>query len=157
MAARLRALGMAPYAAERAAADLDACALAAALDHSDSMSEAPPERLRVVLERARAAGAAQPVRGLYGSSSLALVGGVPSSETCRAEIDGDRAGTETYDRFLAATKVEADGRLGGDVVFARTLGARDSVLVRDRLGSRDWYLYRREPGTASGRFEKLPR
>jgi hypothetical protein len=156
MTARLRSLGMPPYAAERAAADLDACALVAALDESDAMSTSRSDRLRVVLDRARAAGVAQPVRGLYGSASLALVGGSPSTPACYGEILGDRAGTETYDRFLAANRVDSAARLGGDVVFVRTLGARDSLL-RARFGTRDWYLYRREAGSRAGRFERLTR
>jgi hypothetical protein len=122
LAARLRALGMPAFDAERAAAELDPCALLAGLTESD--------RLGDVLARAQA-------------------GGAPSDE-CRREIADDRAGTEFYPRFLAASTIDSTGRLGGDVVYARWLGARDSVLLRDRFATREWYMYHR-----GGRFERI--
>ncbi|HZI40465.1 MAG TPA: hypothetical protein VFD67_02155, partial [Gemmatimonadaceae bacterium] len=33
------------------------------------------------------------------------------------------------------------GRVGGNVVFARDLGARNELL-RERFGDRTWYVYR---------------
>ena len=148
LAARLHALGMRPFDAERAAADLDACALMTALDRSTS--------LETVLAEARAAGKATPVPGLRGFNALALIGGRASSPTCHREMAEDSLGTLYYARFLAAATIDSTGRLGGDVIYARTLGARDSVLLlNERFASREWYMYRREDARNTGRFERI--
>jgi hypothetical protein len=152
--ARLRALGMKPFDAEVAAADLDACALLAALAASDAAPGVDAGvRLQGVLAKARAAGAATPVPGLFASTALALIGGRPSDDACRREVEVDRDGTFFFGRFLAAATFDSLGRLGGDVVYARTLGARDSILLTTRFATRDWYVYRRSDSVNSGRFE----
>jgi hypothetical protein len=46
-----------------------------------------------------------------------------------------------YALFLAQQRIDANGRIGGDVVFARDFGARDELL-RARFGDRAWYRYR---------------
>ena len=50
-------------------------------------------------------------------------------------------GTMPYAMFLREQTVKRDGRLGGAVVWARDLGARDTVL-RAEFGDRRWFLYR---------------
>jgi hypothetical protein len=156
LAARVRALGMAPFEAERAVADLDACALLVALDKSDAHPEiARPERLRAVLDEAGSAGKAQAIPGQTGFTALSLMNGRPSSPACYREMAEDNLGTLYFARFLAAATIDSTGRVGGDVVYARTLGARDSVLLGERFRTRDWYIYRRDDARNSGRFEKI--
>ena len=94
---------------------------------------------------------------LMGSSAdaLSLVNGRPASAACLREITEDRAGTVSYARFLASSTIGQDGRLGGDIVYARWLGARDSILLRDRFAKRQWYMYRREDTARSGRFDRI--
>ena len=50
----------------------------------------------------------------------------------------------------------SDGRVGGNVVFARDLGERNQVL-RDRFGDRSWYAYRlaRDLGDTTLAFVKI--
>ena len=50
-------------------------------------------------------------------------------------------GTMPYAMFLREQTVGRDGRLAGDVVWARDLGARDSLL-RSEFGGRRWFLYK---------------
>jgi hypothetical protein len=67
----------------------------------------------------------------------------------------DSLGTSYYARFLAASTFDASGRMGGDVVYARWLGPRDSILLRGRFKKRAWYMYRRDERANSGRFERI--
>jgi hypothetical protein len=156
IAARLRALGMAPFDAEQAVTNLDACALLDALARSDARPDVPAaNRLNVVLREAQSAGPTQPIAVRSTNDALSLVNGRPASAACLKEITEDRGGTVFFARFLAAATLDEDGRLGGDVVYARWLGARDSILLRDRFASREWYVYRREDSARSGRFERI--
>ncbi|HTR76720.1 MAG TPA: hypothetical protein VMH39_01360, partial [Gemmatimonadaceae bacterium] len=146
LAARLRALGVPPLLAERVVPAVDACALQAALDAADSaaqtgMAIAPMQ----VLSRAVAAGEPAPVPGLTGDQSISLVGRRPSTAACASELAADEAGTTELAPFLPYDGLDADGRLGGRVVFARDYGARDELL-RARFGSRTWYRYRPSRG-----------
>lgn len=150
LAARLRALGMKPYAAERAAADLDACSLMESLFAEGARASSSGDVLDSVLTRARLAGMAQPVRGLFGTRSLALIDGRPGNAVCAAEIARDSSGTFLYDAFLARSRVDSTGRLGGPVVFARDMGSRNELL-RERFGGRVWLRYR--PSGSSRSFE----
>ena len=157
LTARLRALGVNPFDAEKIVTDVDACALMTALDKSGSHPDVPgPVRFRTVLAEATSAGRAQPIPRTAGSTALSLVNGRPSSEACRREIAEDSVGTLNYARFLAAATIDSTGRLGGDVIYARTLGARDTILLQDeRFARRQWYMYRREDRRNSGRFERI--
>lgn len=157
--ARLRALGMAPFDAERTVSDMDACTLLAALARSDARPDLPIAQRRVtVFEEARKAGQGRSVPGLVGASALSITGGPQFTQECRDEIDGDRAGVEAFERFLAVSTFDDDGRLGGDIVFARYLGARDSILAADpRFSGRAWFLYHRNPGSRVGSFELIRR
>ena len=62
-------------------------------------------------------------------------------------------GTMPFAMFLAHQTLGDDGRVGGAVVFARDLGARNERL-RERFGDRVWYRYRpaRGPDDTSGVF-----
>jgi hypothetical protein len=148
LAARLRALGMPPYQAERVVGDYDACALMDGLNASDASPRTPAaDRLANVLERARAAGRAQTLPGFSGLRSLALVNLQASSRACAEEIGGDAAGATPFEAFLALLEFDRTGRLGGNVVFARDLGPRNDLL-REQFGDRKWYRYRRDSSAA---------
>jgi hypothetical protein len=140
--ARLSALGVRPFDAERIVKTMDACALQTALDDSDrdSSSDAAARRERV-LATARAAGRALRVPGGTEETRLARVPGGPDTPRCRDEMAADTLGAMPYATFLREQRVDATGRLAGPVIFARDLGARDSLL-RAQLGARRWYLYR---------------
>ncbi|MGH7650039.1 MAG: hypothetical protein ACREND_18170, partial [Gemmatimonadaceae bacterium] len=62
-------------------------------------------------------------------------------------------GMSLYPPFLGLNHVGPDGRVGGDVVFVRDLGARNEEL-RARFGDRPWYRYRprRSPADTSSPF-----
>jgi hypothetical protein len=156
LTARLRALGMAPFDAERTVSDLDACALLTALAGADARPDvAASVRLHDVFEQAQATRPTRPVRGLYGNAALSLADGRPSDARCYREMVEDSLGTTYYARFLAAATIDSTGRLGGDVVYARWLGERDSILLRERFAERQWYMYRRNERANSGRFERI--
>jgi hypothetical protein len=110
----------------------------------------------MVIQEGLKAGQGRMVPGLVGASALTLTAGPNFTQECRDEINGDRNGVEAFERFLALSSFDQQGRLGGDVVFARYLGARDTILRSDpRFANRQWYLYRRDPGSQDGRFEPM--
>jgi hypothetical protein len=57
----------------------------------------------------------------------------------------DTIGTMPYALFLARQFVDDDGRVGGNLVFARDLGDRNERL-RSRFADRTWYRYRPASG-----------
>jgi len=134
--ARLRVLGLSQFRADRVASTLDACALQTALDEEP----AGPGHAERVIARARAYGPARLEPGLPADRAIALVPGTTPTPTCLHEFLRDSAGTMPYAMFLARQRVMADGRVGGSVVFARDLGARNELL-RERFGDRAWYVY----------------
>ncbi len=139
--ARLRVLGVEPFAADRDLNTYDACALQMALDAEDTLPAATPLVRRArVLAAARAAGHAEPVPGLPADREVSIVPGSRPTATCLRESNADFAGTMPYPIFLAKQQV-VDGRVGGDVVFVRDFLARDSLL-RSRFAGRTWYRYR---------------
>jgi len=140
--ARLRVLGASQFRAERVVSGLDACALGAALDAEDTVvARASNERLERVVHRARLFGVARIVPGLPADQTVAIVPGSTPTPACIAEFQRDTAGTIPYPPFLALQSVGPDGRVGGNVIFARDLGARNELL-RQRFGDRRWYRYR---------------
>jgi hypothetical protein len=140
--ARLRVLGLSQFRAERALNTVDACALQSALDAEDTlMARSDGERAGRVLSRARAFGAARLESGLQADQTIALVPGSRPTPTCLGEFQRDTIGTIPYPIFLMRQRVGSDGRIGGEVVFARDLGPRDTLL-RERFGTRSWYRYR---------------
>jgi hypothetical protein len=140
--ARLRGLGVPQFSAERIVDAVDACALQVALDEADLPGAgAAPERRARVLARARSAGAASVQPATIAESRVARAPGGPDTPRCREEVAADTMGTMPYAMFLREQEVTPDGRLGGDVIWARTLGPRDTLL-RGEFGRRQWYLYK---------------
>lgn len=153
--ARLRALGMGQFEAERALNTIDACALQLALDAEDANGQSPDAALTRVLEHARAAGHAtlQPARAA--EDRIARATGGPDAPRCREELAADTLGTMPYAMFLREQTLLRAGKLGGRVVYARDLGKRDTLL-RTEYGQRAWFRYR--PARALGeaaRFEPM--
>jgi 4-amino-4-deoxy-L-arabinose transferase-like glycosyltransferase len=142
--ARLRVLGVPQFRADAIASGVDACGLETALDAEDSLSGADAERAARVVGRAQAMGEARPVEGLPADRTIALVPGSAPTPACLGEFQRDTSGTMPYPLFLVRQRVGRDGRVGGEVVFARDLGHHNELL-RDRFGGRAWYRYR--PGS----------
>jgi hypothetical protein len=141
LAARLRALGAKPMAADQLLDHLDACALQSALDADDAAPRGTSdERLERVLGFAQNAGIAVGVPGTPADQRIAIVPGSKPTDACLAQVAMDAEGTMPYAAFLAFEGVGDDGRLGGQVVFARDMGARNELL-RERFGDRAWYRY----------------
>jgi hypothetical protein len=140
--ARLRVLGVQQFEADRVVSTVDACALQTALDAEDTLSarDATERRARV-LTRAQDFGKARLAAGLAADQTIALVPGSTPAPVCLAEVERDASGSMPYALFLANQTVDSDGRIGGDVVFARDLGSRNDLL-RARFGDRTWYRYR---------------
>ena len=140
--ARLRVLGVQQFEAERVLNSVDACALQTALDGEDRLSAVDAgERRARVLTRARESGRAQLVKGLASDQTIALVPGSTPTSACLREVERDASGSMPYALFLAQQHIDSSGRVGGNVVFARDLGARNELL-RERFGDRTWYVYR---------------
>jgi hypothetical protein len=130
--ARLRTLGVQQFEAEHLVDTLDACALQHALDSLDLAPKADSAATRArVVARASMAGRAVMSSAPAAEARTARAAGGPDSPECRAQLAADSAGTMPYAMFLAQQTVGPDGRPGGDVVWARSLGLRDSLLVRE--------------------------
>jgi hypothetical protein len=140
--ARLRVLGVSQFRAERVLSTVDACALQAGLD-ADDLSPGPDLHARAerIIATAAAYGTPRVEGGQQADQAIALVPGSRPTPVCLNEFLRDTAGTISYPIFLARQHVNRDGRIGGDIVFARDLGARDTLLRRS-FGSRTWYRYR---------------
>ena len=140
--ARLRVLGVSQFRAERILSTTDACALQTALDAEDTLvARDQDQRAARIIARARAFGTAQLQPGLQADQTIALVPGSRPTPPCLTEFFRDTSGTISYPPFLARQHVDREGRVGGNVVFARDLGERNELL-RARFGDRSWYVYR---------------
>lgn len=153
--ARLRALGMGQFEAERTVNAIDACALQLALDAESATLQPTDSAFLRVLERARGAGRATLQPGRVAEDRIARAAAGPDAPSCREELASDTLGTMPYAMFLREQRVVRGGKLGGPVVYARDLGKRDTLL-RAEYGERAWFRYR--PARALGeaaRFEPL--
>lgn len=145
LAARLRAIGAPALAAESMVSSLDACALQMGLNAEDAIT-GPPGQLRVqrVVRRALLAGEARRLGGSPGTRALAFAPGRELTEECQREIQAD-VDAVSFDQFLPLQAFDSDGRLAGNVVFARDLGLRNEKLLA-RFADRTWYRYRAHRG-----------
>jgi hypothetical protein len=113
-----------------------------ALDAEDTQPVADSAGRRARLLAATVArGPVRPVPGLQADQAVSLAVGGTLTATCRQEVAADSAGETPYAPFLALASFEPSGALGGPVVFARDLGARNALL-RSRFPGRIWYRYR---------------
>lgn len=158
LVARLRALGMRPLDATRTLQSVDACALEGALDAEDSVSSGESgDRLARVLATARAAGHAELVPGMPSEEVIALVPGDMPTAACLRQAALDQQETMPYALFLSHQEIDADGRVGGPVVFVRDFGERNELL-RAQYGDRTWYRYRAATpdGRTAAAFVRMP-
>jgi len=147
LTARLRSIGTPSLAAESIVRQFDACALQIGLD-VEGTDPGPPseERMHRIVRRALSAGTPHPVAGLSDQTQVGMVGG-HVDEPCVSQLLADRGGAVVpLDFFLPYESFDADGRLGGRVVFVRDYGWRNGDLI-DRFGDREWYRYRVRTGT----------
>ena len=130
-------LGLGRGDAARVMVSASSCAVRLSIDDE--------EKLTTV----RAAGRlARLVRGALAhdqSSSSAI------PELCAADDRLDEKGSASYAPFFPANSIDANGRIGGDVVYVLELGAHDEVL-RARFGDRRWYRF----GQLRARGDSLP-
>jgi hypothetical protein len=90
-----------------------------------------------VIPLASAAPAAQ--QGSSVGAQVRLASRSSLTPECQAELDGDKTfGGAPFGPALPLEEIGADGRIGGDVVYAADLGARNEAL-RARFGDRRWY------------------
>ncbi|HEX7937932.1 MAG TPA: hypothetical protein VF483_03005, partial [Gemmatimonadaceae bacterium] len=122
---RLRVLGATQFKADRLASTLDACGLQMALDAEARAQDPDSVRLARVVQSAQALGVARPVPDMPADQAIFLVPGTSPTPRCLAAFSRDSIGTMPYAMFLARQHVDADGRIGGDIVFARDLGERN--------------------------------
>ena len=62
------------------------------------------------------------------------------SPACIADLLSDGDGVATYAPFFPSNTIDADGGVGGNVVYVLDLGAHNEAL-RARFGERTWYRY----------------
>ena len=155
--ARLSALGARPYAAQEMVEYYDACMLQQLVDSAEQLPGPAAQRARYVFGSLHTAAPAVPVPGMEATDQVSLEPGRALPPVCRAELMSARSNGADYVRYLPRNRVDGDGRLSGDVVFARDFGSRDTLL-RERFGDRAWYRVRidRVDGAARATIEPLP-
>ncbi len=158
LAARLRAIGVPFFDAERFVNTLDGCVLQTQLDAADVAASTDTAAMRnEILRRAAAAGRTVVMPNRLPETRIARAPGGLDTPRCQAEAALDDAQLMPYASFLRDQRVDRAGHLGGAVVFARDFGPRDTLL-RAEFGARQWYRYR--PGASAndaGVFEPMPR
>lgn len=79
----------------------------------------------------------------------------PLPPACQDDVRRDREGWTSYLPFFSANEVDANGRVGGEVIYALDLGARNELL-RARFGDRTWYRFRqhRLEGAVTGEITR---
>jgi hypothetical protein len=140
--ARLWALGIDRSAAYQILSYADACALELAIAREEATaSGAGAERARRIAIATWAPDGAPLRAGLTQDDRLRLRDPSSLDPGCRAELAADRAAGRTlYLPFLPANRIDAAGRVSGDVIFVRDFGDRNERL-RSRFGGRAWYRY----------------
>lgn len=142
LAARLVALGVPFFDAERLVNTLDGCVLQLELDSADAEVTVDTAALRTrILDRAAAAGPTVPMPDRLAETRIARAPDGPNPPQCQAAAAGDLTGARMpYAIFLLEQRVDGAGHLDGPIVFARDFGARDSLLKKE-FGNRAWYRY----------------
>jgi hypothetical protein len=155
---RLSVLGARPFTAQKIVEYYDACMLQQLLDSADRMNGAATERARVVFGTLDRAPRAVPVPGMAITDQLSFEPNRALAPECRAELATAHSNGADFVRYLPRSGIDADGRLSGDVVYARDFGLRNALL-RERFGDRAWYraqLERDDDGTLRAHIEPVP-
>jgi hypothetical protein len=141
LARRLWGVGMTRSDAAQLIARSDACSILGALRRVEDDSVALGSRASRVREgviRVADAGAAAQ-QGSSVGAQVRLASRSSLTPECQAELDGDKKfGGAPFGPALPLEEIGADGRIGGDVVYAADLGERNETL-RARFGDRHWY------------------
>jgi 4-amino-4-deoxy-L-arabinose transferase-like glycosyltransferase len=141
LTARLRALGAPPFFAQLMVGRYDACAIQDRLDAAERTGAPRDRQAAEVFSFLDRAAPTRPVAGLSALEQLALVPGQPLEPSCQRELDRALAHGADMARLLPVMTLDANGRLSGDVVYARDFGARNELL-RERFPDRVWYTAR---------------
>jgi hypothetical protein len=156
LASRLRAIGTPPLAAEALVPRVDACGLQLALDALPA-GAAGPQALGAVLGYAQSLGAPAPVNSVGDQGRrISLVPGRPLEPACAAHLAAESRPAISLATLLPFARFDDAGRVGGAVVWARDLGARDTLLVA-RFGNRRWYRYVADAPDPRARFVAISR
>jgi hypothetical protein len=155
--ARLSVLGARPFTAHKIVEYYDACMLQQLVDSAERMPAPPAERSRFVFATLDRAPRAVQVPGMSLADQLSFEPGRALTAVCAAELATAVSNGADYARHLPRNATDRDGRLAGDVLYARDFGARNALL-RERFGTRDWYRARveRVDGVLRARIEPLP-
>ena len=155
--ARLGVLGARPFSAQKIVEYYDACMLQQLVDSAERMPAPPAERSRFVFATLDRAPRAVAVPGMAVADQLSFEPGRPLTPACAAELATAVSNGADYARYLPRNATDRDGRLSGDVVYARDFGVRNALL-RERFGARAWYRARVEhvDGARRARIEPLP-
>ena len=142
LASRLRSIGVRPLAAEQIVAGTDACNLQHALDAADKLEQSrASERVNLVMHAVENDAPATSLGQQVPNEQLAVVPGRPISLDCKFEAARIMSRGVSLAAMLPYVDLDANGRLGGDVLYARDFGARNSLLL-PRYGNRAWYAAR---------------
>jgi hypothetical protein len=153
LAARLRAMGAPPLFAERFIPTVDACVLQNVLDRIPPGASGP-HVLEWVLGEVNVPGIPAPAGRPESDRRLSLIPDRPLTPLCAAEMERERVSGVPISWLLPYATFDVDGRLGGDIVWARAHGLRDTLLV-DRFPTRRWYRYVIDGRTATGSFQPI--
>jgi hypothetical protein len=155
--ARLSALGARPFTAQKIVEYYDACRIQQLLDSAERMSAPLAARSGYVFSALDRAPRAALVPGMATADQLAFEPNRSIDPACSAEVASAQSNGADYARYLPRNATGADGRLGGDVVYARDFGQRNALL-RERFGERAWYRARveRVDGALRARIEPVP-
>jgi hypothetical protein len=156
--ARLSVLGARPFTAHKIVEYYDACMLQQLVDSAERMPVPPAERSRFVFATLDRAPRAVAVPGMAIADQLSFEPGRALTPACADELATAVSNGADYVRYLPRNATGRDGRLAGDVVYARDFGTRNALL-RERFGTRVWYRawVERTDGVLRARVEPLPR
>ena len=155
--ARLSALGVRPYAAQEIVEHYDACLIQQLADSAERIAAPSAERARFLFGTLGRAPRAVPVPGAAPSDQLAFDAGRPLTPACEAERATAESNGAEYVRYLPRNGTDAEGRLAGDIVYARDFGQRN-LLLKERFADRAWYRARveRVNGMQRASIEPIP-
>jgi 4-amino-4-deoxy-L-arabinose transferase-like glycosyltransferase len=117
----------------------DACSLLSALRAAEADSVTPRERKAALIRRAAASYAPGRASVRIADPQIQISSMASVTPACREEVESDvKHGVALYGPALLLNSLDAEGRIGGDVVFVSDLGERNELL-RSRFGDRTWY------------------
>jgi hypothetical protein len=141
LAARLRADGMPNFATVNFVVNNDACLILDALTKADMMPKSDLDVRVAYITSSVATATTSPAQRLSStgpSEQVALRQDRAPSAECAPQLAPISTHESTLAELMPYQDYEADGTLGGNIVFARDLGLLNERL-RARFGDRSWY------------------